>query len=234
MARRGDQLREHILLAGKDVFLEMGFERASMDAVAARAETSKRSLYAHFESKEKLFLEVVEHVRGLFIGRLKMPADYSEKPAEALVGFCARYQQILLYGPSIRMCRLCVAEAARFPEFAAQYFDVIFSTVLDRIAAYLKGALAVAPKAASAAAQRLLGQVVHPRYLRALFGMDALAERIGDEAANVELEPIRRAVADVLASLGPPAVSGSRGTGAAAPISVRREKRSALMLTTPS
>jgi len=28
----------------------------SMDVVASRAETSKRSLYAHFESKEKLFL----------------------------------------------------------------------------------------------------------------------------------------------------------------------------------
>jgi hypothetical protein len=31
----------------KDVFLETGYERASMDAVAARAGTSKRSLYAH-------------------------------------------------------------------------------------------------------------------------------------------------------------------------------------------
>src|ERR1700704_2001960 len=35
---------------------QRNFERASMDVVAARAETSKRSLYAHFESKEKLFL----------------------------------------------------------------------------------------------------------------------------------------------------------------------------------
>jgi len=60
MARRGDKLREHILWIAKDVFLEMGFERASMDVVAARAETSKRSLYAHFESKEKLFLAVID------------------------------------------------------------------------------------------------------------------------------------------------------------------------------
>ena len=33
MSRRGDKLREHILEAAKDVFLEMGFERASMDVV---------------------------------------------------------------------------------------------------------------------------------------------------------------------------------------------------------
>jgi AcrR family transcriptional regulator len=76
----------------KDVFLEMGFERASMDLVASRAETSKRSLYAHFESKEKLFLAVIDLVRGLFLSRLRMPGDYSEKPAEALVMFCGRYE----------------------------------------------------------------------------------------------------------------------------------------------
>src|SRR5580698_6907535 len=52
MTRRGDTLREHILWTAKEVFLEMGFERASMDVVANRAQTSKRSLYAHFQSKE--------------------------------------------------------------------------------------------------------------------------------------------------------------------------------------
>jgi AcrR family transcriptional regulator len=63
--RRGDKLREHILWTAKDVFLELGFERASMDVVAARAATSKRSLYAHFESKDKLFLAVVDIAREL-------------------------------------------------------------------------------------------------------------------------------------------------------------------------
>ena len=71
MARRGDKLREHILWTAKDVFLEMGFERASMDVVASRAETSKRSLYAHFNSKEKLYLAVIDLVRGLFLSKLR-------------------------------------------------------------------------------------------------------------------------------------------------------------------
>jgi hypothetical protein len=31
MARRGEKLSEHILWTAKNVFLEMGFERASMD-----------------------------------------------------------------------------------------------------------------------------------------------------------------------------------------------------------
>jgi hypothetical protein len=37
MARRGDALREHILWVAKEVFLELGFERASMDDVGSRA-----------------------------------------------------------------------------------------------------------------------------------------------------------------------------------------------------
>ena len=67
MARRGDELRKHVLQVARGVFLEMGFERASMDEVASRAETTKRSLYAHFESKEKLFLAVIERMRGRFL-----------------------------------------------------------------------------------------------------------------------------------------------------------------------
>jgi AcrR family transcriptional regulator len=204
MARRGDTLRQHILYVAKDVFLEMGFERASMDMVAVRAETSKRSLYAHFESKERLFLAVIELVRGLFLSRLKMPGDYSERPAEALVLFCGRYLEILLFARSIRMCRLSIAEAARFPEGSAQYFDVIFSEIHERLSVYLKGVFGLSPKVSAEAAQRLLGQVIHPRFPRALFGMDQLAERFDDDviAADFDLKPIRKAVRVLIESLG--------------------------------
>jgi len=201
MARRGEELREHILWAAKDVFLEMGFERASMDEVAARASTSKRSLYAHFESKEKLFLAVIEFVRGLFLGRLKMPADYSEKPAEALTLFLGRYLEVLLYEPSIQMCRTSMAETARFPEGAAEHFDVLFTQANIRLAAYLMETFGLSARASAEAAERLLGQLVYPKLLRALFGLEKLAESFEDAAAAVDLKPIRKAVTEMIASL---------------------------------
>lgn len=201
MARRGEELREHILWAAKDVFLEMGFERASMDEVAARASTSKRSLYAHFESKEKLFLAVIEFVRGLFLGRLKMPGDYSQKPAEALTLFLGRYLEVLLYEPSIQMCRISMAETARFPEGAAEHFDVLFTQANVRLAAYLKETFGLSARASAEAAGRLLGQLVYPRLLRALFGLEKLAESFEDAAAAVDLKPIRKAVTEMIASL---------------------------------
>src|SRR5215213_1743190 len=200
MARRGDELREHILWAAKDVFLEMGFERASMDVVALRAATSKRSLYAHFESKEKLFLAVIDFVRGLFLGRLKMPGDYSEKPAEALTLFCGRYLETLLYEPSIQMCRISMAETARFPQGAAQHFDVMFTEVHTRLSAYLKTTFGLSARVSAEAAQRLLGQLLYPRFVRALFGMDELAKSL-DRGVESDLKPVRKAVTDLIESL---------------------------------
>jgi AcrR family transcriptional regulator len=203
-ARRGDKLREHILWAAKDVFLEMGFERASMDVVAGRAETSKRSLYAHFENKEKLFLAVIELVRGLFLTSLKMPGDYSEKPAEALVVFCSRYLEIMLYEKSIQMSRLSMAESSRFPEGAARYFDVLFTQVHTRLGSYLKTTFGLSGRASVEATDKLLGHVLYPRYPRALFGIDPLAESLDREnpASDIDQKQIRRAVKELIESFG--------------------------------
>ena len=186
----------------KDVFLELGFERASMDEVSARAETSKRSLYAHFESKENLFLAVIELVRGLFLTRLKMPADYSDKPAEALVLFCGRYLEVLLYESSIQMIRVSLSETARFPQGAAQYFDVVFTEVQARLAAHLKLSFGLSARASTDAAQRLLGQLLYPRFTRALFGLDTLAKSFDPDALapDFDLKPIRKVVAELLDS----------------------------------
>src|SRR3974390_2500442 len=116
MGRRGGELSEHILFTAKDVFLELGFERASMDVIAERAKTSKRTLYAHFESKEKLYLAVVKLIRALYLENLRSPAEYAEETSDALVRFCARFLELLLWSPAIGMCRLAIAEAGRFPE----------------------------------------------------------------------------------------------------------------------
>jgi hypothetical protein len=185
MARRGDQLREHMLWAAKDVFLEMGFERASMDLVASRAQT------------------VIELVRGLFLTRLKEPGDYSGKPAEALVLFCGQYLEAMLYGPAVQMCRISMSESARFPEQAALYFNVLFTQVHARLSAYLKKTFGVSTRVSVEAAHTLMGQVLFPRHPRALFGLDPLAKSFDGEAPapNFDLKPIRSAVRELMKRL---------------------------------
>ncbi len=203
VAKRGGELREHILWTAREVFLEAGFERTSMEVVAKRAGTTKRTLYGHFANKEALFLAVFEMLRGYFLERLSTPDVYAADPAEALVLFCGRFLQTLLYEGAIQMCRVCASEAARYPAEAANYCYVVFTEVENRLAVYIASAFGLHSQASVEAAQRLLGQVLYPRFTRALFGLDSLAKDIEENAPSPDFEigPIRRAVADLIASL---------------------------------
>jgi AcrR family transcriptional regulator len=64
-------VREQLILrvAGQ-VFAESGYERASMDRIAALAGVSKPMLYAYFGSKEGLYLGYIERTGGELVQRL--------------------------------------------------------------------------------------------------------------------------------------------------------------------
>ncbi|MEU4525167.1 helix-turn-helix domain-containing protein [Amycolatopsis sp. NPDC024027] len=203
MARRGEALREHILDTAKLAFLEDGFERTSMDAIATRAETSKRSLYAHFPTKDALFLAVVERVRALFGARMRTPAEYAGSPEDAVVRYCGRFLQLVRWSSVARMLRLGIAEADRLPELAAGLYDVLFGTTADDLAAHLAAALGLATGEAEAVANELIGLVLHPTLPRLLFGIDAPVDELPDEAdlaAEVDLARIGRLFRVVLGS----------------------------------
>ncbi|HWD01165.1 MAG TPA: TetR/AcrR family transcriptional regulator [Amycolatopsis sp.] len=201
MARRGQQLREHILDTAKLAFLDDGFERTSMDAIAARAETSKRSLYAHFPTKDTLFLAVVERIRTLFGERMGTPADYADEPAEAIVQYCGRLVQLLGWSSVGKMLRLGIGEADRLPDLAGGLFDVVFGITTSNVAAHLVTASGLEADVAEAAANELIGLAIHPALPRLLFGVDPLTDRTPDRArlaTDVDLARIRRLVHQVL------------------------------------
>jgi AcrR family transcriptional regulator len=199
--RRGEELRRHILLVAKDVFLETGYERASMDTVAARAGTSKRSLYAHFESKDKLFLAVLDLVREMYLGRLKTPDAYAEDPAEAVTLFCGRFLQLMMWEPQVRTCRLSIAEAERLPGSSNAYFDAIFTSTYERLSGYLAERYAMSHADSAALAEDLLGRTVLPRLFRTLLNVEEAAKDAPEATAlaeHVALDAIRRLVSTAL------------------------------------
>jgi Transcriptional regulator len=204
MVRRGEALRDHILDAAKEAFLESGFERTSMDAVAARAQTSKRSLYAHFPTKDVLFAAVAERVRELFQGRLMTPEHYGETPVEAVTVFCGHFLQLLGWVSVARTCRLGIAEAERTPEVSARLYEAFFGTATGQLAAYLGARYELDDAAAKALAARLLGTVVYPALPEILFGVRPLRTAFPEVrtlADDVDLDAVRRDVAAVLATV---------------------------------
>jgi AcrR family transcriptional regulator len=203
MARRGAVLREHILDVAKDAFLKSGFERTSMDAVAARAETSKRSLYAHFPTKDALFLAVIDRVHDLFRDRLRTPDRYADDPAEAAALFCGRFLQMLGWAPALRTCRMGITEAERLPEAAAQLYEVFFGTATDRLAAHLSEQYGLDAAEGATLAAHFLGMTVYPTLPQALFGIGELRDDVPSEKsieADVDMTAIRRAVVSALPS----------------------------------
>ncbi len=68
---------ELILRVAGQVFAEGGYDRASMDRIAALAGVSKPMLYAYFGSKEGLYLAYIERTGGELVQRL-INADRSD------------------------------------------------------------------------------------------------------------------------------------------------------------
>ena len=68
---RGTQTRQRIVTVAVELFGEVGYERASMRTIAARAQVNATVLHYYFEGKRGLYFSCVEHInlRARQIGR---------------------------------------------------------------------------------------------------------------------------------------------------------------------
>ncbi|MFW9917831.1 MAG: TetR/AcrR family transcriptional regulator [Candidatus Thorarchaeota archaeon] len=57
-----EEVREKIVAAAREDFLEKGFSNASMRRIAKRAQISTSNLYNYFKSKEDLFLSITDPI----------------------------------------------------------------------------------------------------------------------------------------------------------------------------
>src|SRR3954447_25758214 len=67
--------RKAILAAARDLFVREGVDRVSMDAVAARAVVSKRTVYDYFGDKRSLFLAILSDVSESLLTTFRRALD---------------------------------------------------------------------------------------------------------------------------------------------------------------
>jgi AcrR family transcriptional regulator len=154
------------------VFLEDGFALASMDAVAARAGTTKRTLYAHCRSKEELFAEVIGASCDAIVDRLPAIADLESRPQAGLRVYLTQASQIFEAEGCVPLKRIILAEAARHPQFI-QRLAAAYAQVEDRLANYLEIAVdagCLAPHDTRQAARGLCDATVLAGSFRGLLG----------------------------------------------------------------
>lgn len=158
---RGDSpKRDAILDAATDLFLEVGYGASSINMLVARMGGSKSTIYAYFDSKEKLFEAVVDGLlRELPFAALNAEASgLSLHAGLTLIG--ERLLGIVMSDRHIALARVVIAEARRFPELGRIYFDhgpaIARRGTVTFIAAHLHGGQKQAEEAASWFFSRLL------------------------------------------------------------------------------
>lgn len=123
---RADAKRQQIRAGAQRLFLKLGYERASMDAIAAEARVSKQTLYRYYQAKGALFVDILRQMTvGSFLRDVPalvegLPLTSQADLEGALVAFTTGASESLLAPAYVAMLRVLIAEAPRFPELAEQ------------------------------------------------------------------------------------------------------------------
>jgi TetR/AcrR family transcriptional repressor of mexJK operon len=110
------RLRERILAAATALFLAEGYGSTTIEAVAAGAGVSKRTLYARFEDKSALFAAVLHRIIDLIRPPPEVPLLVGGTLQEILQRLAGMILRAALSPQAIALHRLLYAESARFPE----------------------------------------------------------------------------------------------------------------------
>lgn len=129
--------RAAILSAATELFLQDGYTATTMEGIAARAGVSKRTVYNNFADKEVLFREVALSVTGIaaeFASTVSDDLVDHDDLNAALLTIAHRLVLAAIDPPILRVRRLMVSEAHRFPELAAEYYERSPARVIAAIA----------------------------------------------------------------------------------------------------
>ncbi|ADD44713.1 TetR/AcrR family transcriptional regulator [Stackebrandtia nassauensis] len=191
--------RAVIMTAASEHFLRKGYVGANVDEIAAEARVSKRTVYNIFGTKEQLFREILAEAFGTaerFSRETVSVLTDTDDLAGELKAVAVRLARIVLDPRVVRLRRLLIGEAERFPELAGEYYRRAPDRVMDTLAEAIgrlgeRGLLRASDP--RLAAEHFAFLVMGAALDRALFTVD------GETLPQTEIET--RAVAGVAAFL---------------------------------
>ncbi|MFI0743262.1 TetR/AcrR family transcriptional regulator [Streptomyces sp. NPDC021100] len=196
--------RTAIARAALELFVRDGVARTSVDAVAARAGVSKRTVYDYYGSKERLFLSVLEETESAYaerftdmVGRTLGGVTDPAQLEPALVAFGRELGSTVIRSAGrADAIRLVITEAPHFPVLLDRWSapGVEQQLLAERLADFTARGLLAVPDPLEAAAH--LGALVTSSVNhRSLFGVltvdDAEVERIVDSGVRAFLRAYR-------------------------------------------
>jgi TetR/AcrR family transcriptional regulator, mexJK operon transcriptional repressor len=139
---RGDARRKAIIDAAWQVFLEKGFERATLGEIISLSKGSRTTLYEAFGGKEGLFETMIVDKCRTVIDSLQLELREGIKPDQVLLEFATRFTEEIFTHENPKIIHLVVSESQRFPKVAEYLFRHGPDRVQQKVADYFRAATA--------------------------------------------------------------------------------------------
>src|ERR1700709_219878 len=136
VAEEDSSKRRQILGGARKLFLDLGFDAASMGEIARAAGVSKGTLYVYFADKNRLFEAIVAE-ESLEQGKVAFNFDPARDVTTTLMDFGQTYIQLLCRPGVGSATRTVMAIAERMPEVGRRFYENVVALTIRRLAAYL-------------------------------------------------------------------------------------------------
>lgn len=188
-----EEKRAQILKAAELEFQEHGFQNTSMDRISARAGASKRTVYKHFESKEKLFQELIRQHWSRFTASLDVTYQKGRDIRDQLTELGHSQGRLLSSSELMATTRMVMSEVLRSPELVEENqektdFKQAFETMLQEAAA--DGQLDVEDP--RQAAEEFLSLIKGKAFWPVVFGAPVVSEQEMSQIIESSVEMMMR------------------------------------------
>ena len=192
LSARAERKLEQMIEGARTVIVAKGYEGASVDDIAREAGISKATMYRYFPDKTALFRAVMSRECTRQAGAAVELGDCCRPVETILTDFAARHLAFILSDFAIDAFRTAVAESARFPALARDFFERRMNTSRVALrefmaAAHARGELVVDDP--DVAALRFLALCKADLFFNRLFGVRGpLSAEEVDEHARAAVE----------------------------------------------
>ena len=129
--------RRQILDGARKVFMDLGFDGASMNEIARAAGVSKGTLYVYFTDKSRLFEAIVED-EALEKGKIAYNLDRKRDVETTLREFGRVYIGGMCRPGGGSSIRTVMAIAERMPDVGRQFYENVLAKTINGLADYLQ------------------------------------------------------------------------------------------------
>ena len=115
--------RAQIIEGARRVFIDKGFEAASMNDITREAGVSKGTIYVYFANKEELFEALIEEERSTIFKNMYDVLDRADDLRETLVKFGKVLVMKITSAKVIQAQRTVIGACDRIPELGARFYE---------------------------------------------------------------------------------------------------------------